>query len=633
MMKTLSAGLLAACAAALASLTTGAWAAGAADSLDGVSGRPRLAIGVTEFALTEDREEILHALEKALVPLSQNYTINIHVFSVPQLEAAARGRQLDLVLGSAGLVARLGDIGAKTIVSSVGRGGIDANQNEGSAFIVRRDRSDLKTIGDLAGQRMAANRTTGFSGYLIALGEIAMAGYDPDTFFADRFFFGEQSASRRIAAAVQKGFADVGILKLCGWEKLIESNPELDKELRVLAPVESRSACKHSTRLYPAHTLAALPHVSPTIVTDLTLAFLEMPPTADGRSWAVATDFLSVDNLYRALEMGPYAYLKESVLSRFIDEYKPFIITVLLAALVLLLQLAHTRRLLEKRTRQVKAMARREADQERRLLFLERNTTVSQLSSMIAHELHQPLAAIRLYAKGLERLERRAAASDDVLQVVESIASEASRAKEIVERVRLYAKNRRPPGEDVHVSDLLASACSHFAASTLTNGAPAMKVRIAQAPRFTDCVLHVAALEMELVFLNLMKNARDARATDLLVESEISGEREGEEKEHTAGHAEIALRFIDNGPTVTVETMKRLTTALTSTKPEGLGLGLGIARRIVEEHAGRMSFTANAPRPGLTVTVVLPVAEKTHEGTHEGDIEDHASNAGAEALS
>ncbi len=629
MMKTLSAGLLAACAAALASLTTGAWAAGASDSLDGVSGRPRLAIGVTEFALTEDREEILHALEKALVPLSQNYTINIHVFSVPQLEAAARGRQLDLVLGSAGLVARLGDIGAKTIVSSVGRGGIDANQNEGSAFIVRRDRSDLKTIGDLAGQRMAANRATGFSGYLIALGEIAMEGYDPDTFFADRFFFGEQSASRRIAAAVQKGFADVGILKLCGWEKLIESNPELDKELRVLAPVESRSACKHSTRLYPAHTLAALPHVSPTIVTDLTLAFLEMPPTTDGRSWAVATDFLSVDNLYRALEMGPYAYLKESVLSRFIDEYKPFIITVLLAALVLLLQLAHTRRLLEKRTRQVKAMARREADQERRLLFLERNTTVSQLSSMIAHELHQPLAAIRLYAKGLERLERRAAASDDVLQVVESIASEASRAKEIVERVRLYAKNRRPPGEDVHVSDLLASACSHFAASTLTNGAPAMKVRIAEAPRFTDCVLHVAALEMELVFLNLMKNARDARATDLLVESEISGEREGEEKEHAAGHAEIALRFIDNGPTVTEETMKRLTTALTSTKPEGLGLGLGIARRIVEEHAGRMSFTANAPRPGLTVTVVLPVAEKTHEG----DIEDHASNAGAEALS
>lgn len=629
MMKTLSAGLLAACAAALASLTTGAWAAGASDSLDGVSGRPRLAIGVTEFALTEDREEILHALEKALVPLSQNYTINIHVFSVPQLEAAARGRQLDLVLGSAGLVARLGDIGAKTIVSSVGRGGIDANQNEGSAFIVRRDRSDLKAIGDLAGQRMAANRATGFSGYLIALGEIAMEGYDPDTFFADRFFFGEQSASRRIAAAVQKGFADVGILKLCGWEKLIESNPELDKELRVLAPVESRSACKHSTRLYPAHTLAALPHVSPTIVTDLTLAFLEMPPTADGRSWAVATDFLSVDNLYRALEMGPYAYLKESVLSRFIDEYKPFIITVLLAALVLLLQLAHTRRLLEKRTRQVKAMARREADQERRLLFLERNTTVSQLSSMIAHELHQPLAAIRLYAKGLERLERRAAASDDVLQVVESIASEASRAKEIVERVRLYAKNRRPPGEDVHVSDLLASACSHFAASTLTNGAPAMKVRIAEAPRFTDCVLHVAALEMELVFLNLMKNARDARATDLLVESEISGEREGEEKEHAAGHAEIALRFIDNGPTVTEETMKRLTTALTSTKPEGLGLGLGIARRIVEEHAGRMSFTANAPRPGLTVTVVLPVAEKTHEG----DIEDHASNAGAETLS
>ena len=220
---------------------------------------PRLVIGVTEFALSDEREEIMKALNEALVPLKDKYEVKLEVYSVPVLEERARQGKIDLVLGSAGLVRRLTDVGIKTIVSSVGPGAVDANQNEGSAFIVSR--SDLHALKDLQGSVMAANRPSGFSGYLIALGEIAMAGYDPERFFANRIFFGEQSASRRIARAVLNGAADVGILKLCAWEGLVAQMPELEQSLRVLAPVQSTSACLHSTKLYPAHTLAALPHV------------------------------------------------------------------------------------------------------------------------------------------------------------------------------------------------------------------------------------------------------------------------------------------------------------------------------------------------------------------------------------
>ena len=407
------------------------------------------------------------ALDKALVSVRSKYRVDLAVYSVPVLEERAREGKVDLVLGSAGLVRRLTDIGVKTIVSSVGPGAVDANQNEGSAFIVRRSRNDLQSLKDLQGSVMAANRPTGFSGYLIALGEIAMAGHDPERFFANRIFFGEQSASQRIARAVISGAADVGILKLCAWEGLTASMPGIEQSLRVLAPVKSSSACLHSTKLYPAHTLAALPHVSPQAVTDLTLAFLEMPKTEEGRSWAVATDFLSVDRLYRALKMGPYAYLRESVLTRFFYEYKALILTLLFAAAVVLLQLSHTRRLLEKRTRQVKD----------------------------------------LYARGLARLAVRRSADADEREVIDSIAEEASRAKEIVERVRLYAKNRRPPREEVALSTLIQSAVSHFEASTLANDAGRMTVLV---PEFEDCRVRVAALEMELVFLNVLKNARDA---------------------------------------------------------------------------------------------------------------------------
>lgn len=375
--------------------------------------RPNLIVGVTEFALSEDGRDITEALHRAAAPLADEYDLEFRSMPVPELERAAREGRVDLVLGSAGLVVRLADAGAKPLVTTLGPGAVNANQNEGSAFLVRRDREDLQTLSDLAGKHLVANRPSGFSGYMIAMGEIALAGNDPDHFFSSRTFIGAQNASHEIARRVYYGFADVGILRLCAWEEILQKDPSAADDLRILAPKESRSACVHSTDLYPAHTLAALPHVTPEAVTATTLAFLRMPPTERGRSWAVATDYLSIDKLFRALKTGPYRYLREPVWKRFLAEYFPFILMFLGAALLFLWQFENTKRLLEKRTLEVRRLAQKEAEQERRLLFLERNTMVSQLSSMLAHELHQPLAAIRLYARGLVKLLARTNPSPD----------------------------------------------------------------------------------------------------------------------------------------------------------------------------------------------------------------------------
>ena len=67
-----------------------------------------------------------------------NHPTRLIVCDTPEaLERAARERRVDLVLGSAGLVVRLADAGAKPIVTTLGHGAINANQNEGSAFLVR----------------------------------------------------------------------------------------------------------------------------------------------------------------------------------------------------------------------------------------------------------------------------------------------------------------------------------------------------------------------------------------------------------------------------------------------------------------------------------------------------------------
>ncbi len=559
------------------------------------SERPKLIVGVTEFALTEDGRDITEALHRAAAPLTADYDLEFRSMPVPELERAARERRVDLVLGSAGLVVRLADAGAKPIVTTLGPGSVNANENEGSAFLVRRDRDDLQTIGDLAGSHLIANRPSGFSGYLIAMGEIALAGNDPDHFFSSRTFIGAQNASHEIARRIRYGFADAGILRLCAWEELLQNDPSAAEDLRILAPKKSKSACVHSTDLYPAHTLAALPHVTPEAVTATTLAFLRMTPTERGRSWAVATDYLSIDKLFRALKTGPYRYLREPVWKRFLAEYFPFILIFLGVALLFLWQFENTKRLLEKRTLEVRRLARKEAEQERRLLFLERNTMVSQLSSMLAHELHQPLAAIRLYARGLVKLVARTNPSPEVTEAADAIADEATRAKEIVERVRAYARNRRAQRVPTALSDILQNAVSHF-----QSGAKAPVPLTITGDK--NVTVSVSALEIELVIVNLLKNAREAAMKGPSPKISIAVRHDGR-------RVEIDVR--DNGPVVTKETLERLTMPVSSEKPEGLGLGLGIARGILEQHAGTLRFRSNAPEPGLTASVLLPLPAKT----------------------
>ena len=74
--------------------------------------RPKLIVGVTEFALTEDGRDITEALHRAAAPLADEYDLEFRSMPVPELERAAREGRVDLVLGSAGLVVRLADAGS-----------------------------------------------------------------------------------------------------------------------------------------------------------------------------------------------------------------------------------------------------------------------------------------------------------------------------------------------------------------------------------------------------------------------------------------------------------------------------------------------------------------------------------------
>lgn len=236
---------------------------------------------------------------------------------------------------------------------------------------------------------------------------------------------------------------------------------------------------------------------------------------------------------------------------------------------------------------------RRETNQNRRIDSLQRAGAVGQLSSLIAHEVHQPLAAVRLYAEGLARqADSEATTPERIRSIARRISTQAERAANIVDRVRDYARERNPVLTPLTIGELL----DHLFLSY-----PRWKERITlECPENLKVArIRASLIEMELAVVNLLRNA--AQATEG-VSSPVILLRVG------LTDNSITFDVVDNGPFADVERLKTLTTPVTSEKPSGLGLGLSIVRHLIERHGGTLSFSINPTEAhGLQARIAIPL--------------------------
>ena len=480
---------------------------------------PVLRLGLSTVAMPATRDPLENATLEAFERAFGRERLFVRTYPVLELEKAIRSGEIDLFLGSAGLSRRVADTGARPLATSVRPGLEDPNRNEGSLFIVRRD-SSIRGIGDMRGLRL--------------------------------LFFGKSAAMPQIARAVENGAADVGILRLCAYESLKESDPELVAALRPLPPerpVEGKVACLHSTRLYPAQTISVMPSVSPEDTKALLVSLLTLPAQSGGRSWSVATDFKAVDELLASLSLGPYARPEPWTLERFLRRYWPHVATAAALLAALLLHAWRADVLVQRREEELHEASQRERAQHDRIETLQRAGVVGQLSSLIAHEIHQPLAAIRLFADGLVRR-----------------ASQGSLTKEKIISVG---------GHIAHDAEAPTPAESN---PLWVYGRP---------------------IELELVIVNLLRNAVEAASHAREPAVTVRTFRDGHH---------VVLTIQDNGPRVSDEVFSRLTEPVTSSKPEGLGLGLAIVRGIVENHEGNIDFERLEPE-GILCRLTFPALE------------------------
>jgi len=244
-------------------------------------------------------------------------------------------------------------------------------------------------------------------------------------------------------------------------------------------------------------------------------------------------------------------------------------------------------------------LAELEAEERRRqLAHMGRVALVGELAAAIAHELQQPLAAIRANAEaGAVLLERSSPDMDEARQIFREIVADDARAAEVIHHVRALLRN-----EDVATSAVDVNAVCRGTARLLRRGAIQRRTRLElqlEEP-LPSVVGHAGQLQQAL--LNLGLNALDAA-------SEVERERVVTFRTRRLEEA-IEVAVHDSGAGLGPDVQRHLFESYFSTKAHGLGLGLVIVRAIAERHQGRV-HAENDPTGGAVFRIVLPVAGAT----------------------
>src|ERR1044072_1601542 len=232
------------------------------------------------------------------------------------------------------------------------------------------------------------------------------------------------------------------------------------------------------------------------------------------------------------------------------------------------------------------------------VIHLDRVAVVGAISSSIAHELNQPLRAILLNAETAEVLASADPIDRDQLkEILADIRKSDQRAGDIIAHLRrLLKKSGDVEFEDVDLNNSIRDALHMLEPETRKRG---VLVNIS----LTESALLVRAdpVHLEQVILNLAANAMDS------MQATAAGLRRLTVQTAVAGNAEVEVSVSDTGAGIPDDKLKVIFETFYTTKQQGIGLGLSIARSIVETYAGRI-WAENRRDGGAVFRFTLPLS-------------------------
>jgi len=235
------------------------------------------------------------------------------------------------------------------------------------------------------------------------------------------------------------------------------------------------------------------------------------------------------------------------------------------------------------------------------LARINRVTTMGELTASLAHEVNQPIAAAVTNAKTCLRwLTRDHPDVEEARAAAMRIVNDATRAAEIIKRIRLLFKKETSERELVDVNEVIQEMV------VLLRG-EAIRYSILLKTELETDAPQVSAdrVQLQQVLMNLMINGIDAM-------KDADGARELSIKSQRAENGQVLVSVNDTGAGLPPQKSDQIFEAFFTTKPNGTGMGLAISRSIVESHGGRLWAASNSPR-GASFCFALPINAEAKE--------------------
>jgi signal transduction histidine kinase len=257
------------------------------------------------------------------------------------------------------------------------------------------------------------------------------------------------------------------------------------------------------------------------------------------------------------------------------------------------------------------ALERRLAAEENALLrdelnHMSRTAVMGELTASLTHQLNQPIAAILMNAEEIERmLESAEPDIANILAAVRDIIQDDLRATETIRGLRSFFRKSEVQKAPLYIRDVVAEVVRLVRSdSLLRNVSLAFEASAARTRVAGD------RIQLQQVFLNLVLNAFDAisEKEDLReVTIRMSVVRDG-----------VRVSVCDSGCGIDPVAIGHIFEPFFTTKSKGMGMGLAIARSIINAHGGQISARRN-PARGSTFEIVLPALQerKSDEPKHK----------------
>lgn len=481
------------------------------------------------------------------------------------------------------------------------RGGKATSNVIGSAILVRRD-SGITSAHDLIGKTVGAIDAQAFGGYLLGYKALSDAGLRPERDL--RLTFTGFPADALLYLLREKAVQAV-IVPVCLLEKMDEEGLIRKTDFMTVLNHPTSIPCLTSTPLYPDWSFAALPAVSDELADRVTRVLFNAPQNAAFR-WGAPASTREVEALLRDVRQHPQQRQQWLDVKSWFIQHRLAMGGVVIVLLLLTLNYIWVMLLVRRRGRQLERNNVLLHKQEQALETARQMSVLGEMTSGFAHELNQPLSAIRHYAQGCLIRLRGQDEQHPLLPALEHIDAQAQRGADTLRNLRQWVSQAQgnPVLTDGWQAINVHDAIHHvWQLLRMPQQFPAVTLHTQVSKALT---LMLPSVLLEQVLANLVLNAAQAGATTVWF---------------SALHKDCGVRIQvqDNAGGIDEAQLYQAFQPFMTTRKEGMGLGLAICQRLVRYANGDIEIKNQQAPDGKAGARVTLHFKPNQKGGRSGD--------------